>query len=46
MKFFEICSLTSTQQLFSPGKVIFAGVGVLLHVRALLDNMYNMGGSR
>ena len=35
----EICSLTFTRQVFSPGKVIFAGVGVLLLVRVNLDNM-------
>ena len=45
MNLSEICSLTFTLQVFSPGKVIFAGVGVLLHVRGFLDNMYNMGGS-
>ena len=40
MKFISgICSLTFTRQVFSPGKVIFAGVGVLLLVTILLDNI-------
>ena len=34
----EIRSLTFTRQVFSPAKVVFAGVGVLLSVRILLDN--------
>jgi hypothetical protein len=34
-----ICSPTITRQVFSPGKVIFAGVGVLLLVRTLFDIM-------
>ena len=35
MNLSEICSLMLTRQVFSPGKVIFAGVGVLLLVRIL-----------
>jgi len=35
----EIRSLTFTRQVFSPGKVIFAGVGLLLLVCILLDNV-------
>jgi len=35
----ETRSHTFTRQVFSPGKVVFAGVGVLLSVRILLDNM-------
>ena len=34
-----ICSLTFTRQVFPPGKVIFAGVGVLLLVRILFDSI-------
>jgi hypothetical protein len=34
----EICTLTSIRQVFSPAKVIFAGVGVLLSVRSLLNS--------
>ena len=34
-----ICGLKFTRQVFSPGKVIFVGVGVLLSVRFLLDNV-------
>ena len=29
-----------TRQVFSPGKVIFVGIGVLLSVRILLDNIH------
>ena len=39
MNLSEICSLTFTRQVFSPGKVIFVGLGVLLSVRIPLDNM-------
>ena len=39
MNLSEIRSLMFTQKVFSPGKVIFAGLGVLLSVRILLDNM-------
>jgi hypothetical protein len=35
----EICSLMFTRQVFAPGKVIFAGVGVLLQVRIFLNDM-------
>ncbi len=35
----EICGLIYIWQIFSPAKVIFVGVGVLLSVRILLDNM-------
>jgi hypothetical protein len=35
----RICSLMFTRQILPPGKVIFVGVGVLLSVRILLDNM-------
>jgi uncharacterized UPF0146 family protein len=35
----ETRSLTFTYQVFSPGKVIFVGVGVLLLVRAVLDTI-------
>ena len=35
-----ICSLTLNRQIFLPGKVIFAGVGVLLSVRILSDDIY------
>ena len=45
MNLSEIYNLTFIRQVFSPGKVIFAGVGVLLHVRVFLDNMYNVYGS-
>jgi hypothetical protein len=34
----EICTLTFICQVFSPAKVIFAGVGVLLSVCSLLNN--------
>jgi hypothetical protein len=37
MKSSEICTLMYIWQLFSPAKVIFAGVGVLLLVRILLN---------
>ena len=33
----EICILMLICQIFSPGKVIFAGVGVLLLVRILIN---------
>ena len=33
------CSLTSILQVFSPAKVIFAGVGVLLSVSILLNTL-------
>ena len=32
----EICGLIYLWQVFSPGKVIFAGIGILLLVRILL----------
>ena len=32
-------SLTFTRQVFSPGKAIFVGIGVLLSVSTLLDSM-------
>ena len=38
-KTFGTCSLTFTRQVFSPGRVIFAAVGVLLSVRILLNNI-------
>ena len=34
----RICALTSCSQMFSPAKVIFAGIGVLLLVRYLLSH--------
>jgi hypothetical protein len=34
----EICTLTFIWQVFSPAKVIFAGVGVLLSVCSLLNS--------
>ena len=34
----EICTLTFIWQVFSPAKVIFAGVGVLLSVCSFLNN--------
>jgi hypothetical protein len=39
MNLSETCNLTFTRQVLPPGKVIFAGVGVLLLVRILLDNI-------
>ena len=33
----EICTLILVSQVFSPAKIIFAGVGVLLSVRSLPD---------
>lgn len=33
----EICTLIHVWQVFSPANLIFAGVGVLLLVRILLD---------
>jgi len=38
-KLSEICGLIFTWQIFSPAKVIFVGVGVLLSVRILLDDI-------
>ena len=35
-------AISFTRQVFSPGKVIFAGVGVLLLVRTLLDDMHGL----
>ena len=36
----EVCGPTFTLQVFSPGKVIFAGVGLLLSVSILLNNIH------
>ena len=35
----ETCSLTFTRQIFSPGKAVFTGVGVLLLVRIILESI-------
>ena len=39
MSFSDICTLTFTWQVFSPAKVIFAGVGVLLSVCIFLNQL-------